>query len=255
MVYEIHRMDCVKPLFDGWEESIIWSCLQGVMGRVYANDQKKPTAAMAILGDFCFLAGTSNVEMASYKPEWCKQDFMIMVPQNQGWADEIEAVYGTRAKKVMRYAIKKEQGIFDREYLKDIIEALPKEFSLHIIDEVLFKGCRSQPWSRDLVAQYSSYRKYPKWGLGVVAVKDGEIVSGASSYSSYRGGIEIEIDTREDQRRKGLALACGAKLILACMDRGLYPSWDAQNKASVALAEKLGYHFSHEYMAYEIWRY
>ncbi|MDD6328823.1 MAG: GNAT family N-acetyltransferase, partial [Lachnospiraceae bacterium] len=31
-----------------------------------------------------------------------------------------------------------------------------------------------------------------------------------------------------------------------------YPSWDAQNKWSVGLAEKLGYHFSHEYTAYEI---
>ena len=38
--------------------------------------------------------------------------------------------------------------------------------------------------------------------LGVVILKDVEPVSGASSYSEYRGGIEIEIDTREDYRRK-----------------------------------------------------
>lgn len=82
--------------------------------------------------------------------------------------------------------------------------------------------------------------------------KDGELVAGASSYSRYDKGIEIEIDTREDQRRKGLAYVCGAKLILECLDKGLYPSWDAQNTWSVALAEKLGYHFSHEYVAYEI---
>ena len=75
---------------------------------------------------------------------------------------------------------------------------------------------------------------------------------GASSYSTYDKGIEIEIDTREDHRRKGLAYACGAKLILECQKRDLYPSWDAQNKSSVALAEKLGYHFSHEYVAYEV---
>ena len=65
-------------------------------------------------------------------------------------------------------------------------------------------------------------------------------------------GIEIEIDTREDYRRQGLAYVCGARLILECLDRGLYPSWDAQNKASVALAEKLGYHYSHTYTVYEI---
>lgn len=48
---------------------------------------------------------------------------------------------------------------------------------------------------------------------------------------------------------------CGAKLILECLKRDLYPSWDAQNKSSVALAEKLGYHYSHTYTAIEIWNY
>ena len=42
-------------------------------------------------------------------------------------------------------------------------------------------------------------------------------------------------------------------LILECLERGWYPSWDAQNKESVALAEKLGYHFDYEYVAYEVY--
>ncbi len=89
-------------------------------------------------------------------------------------------------------------------------------------------------------------------GLGFVAVKDGEIVAGASSYLVYHGGLEIEIDTRMDHRRRGLAYACGAKLILECLNRGIYPSWDAHNLASVSLAEKLGYHLDYEYLAYEL---
>jgi hypothetical protein len=32
----------------------------------------------------------------------------------------------------------------------------------------------------------------------------------------------------------------------------LYPSWDAHNMGSVHLAEKLGYEFDHEYIAYEV---
>ena len=91
-------------------------------------------------------------------------------------------------------------------------------------------------------------------GLGVVVCKTGTVVSGASSYSRYDGGIEIEIDTRPDCRRQGLALVCGARLILECLKKNLYPSWDAQNKASVALAEKLGYHYCHTYPAIEIRR-
>lgn len=83
-------------------------------------------------------------------------------------------------------------------------------------------------------------------------LKDGVIVSGASSYTSFSAGIEIEIDTMEAFRRKGLASACGAKLILECLKRGLYPSWDAHNKESLALAQKLGYRFANEYPVYEV---
>ena len=75
----------------------------------------------------------------------------------------------------------------------------------------------------------------------MVILKNGIIVAGASSYTRYNEGIEIEVDTIESERRKHLAtIACSA-LILNCLGEGLYPSWDAQNMNSVNLAEKLGY--------------
>ena len=73
-----------------------------------------------------------------------------------------------------------------------------------------------------------------------------------SSYTAYQEGIEIEIDTREEYRRMGLAYACGARLILECLARGIYPSWDAHNLESAALAEKLGYHYDRPYTAFLI---
>lgn len=78
-------------------------------------------------------------------------------------------------------------------------------------------------------------------GLGVIALRDGVPAAGASSYAVWDGGIEIQIDTRPDLRRRGLALSCGARLILTCLDQGLLPSWDAHDRRSAALAEKLGY--------------
>ncbi len=124
-----------------------------------------------------------------------------------------------------------------------------------MIDKELFNLCRASDWSMDLVSQYKDYEMYKELGIGVVVLKDKILIAGASSYSSYQDGIEIEIDTKEEYRRKGLAYVCGAKLILECLERELYPSWDAQNKESVALAEKLGYHYDHEYTAYEIYGY
>ena len=89
-------------------------------------------------------------------------------------------------------------------------------------------------------------------GRGFAVMKEGQIVSAASSYSRYREGIDIEIATLKTERHRGLASAVAAKLILACLDEGLYPAWDAANKMSVKLAEKLGYEFSHEYVCYGV---
>lgn len=239
-----------KEIFGDWSESIIWSCLQGIMGEVHINSEKD--AAMALLGDFAFYAGNPSEEFIRYKPEGCVQDFMIMVPQNDAWAALIEKSYGDKAKKVTRYAIKKEGNIFEISKLKQAVSELPEGFELKLLEEREYNLCRNSGWANDLVSQFEDYDTYRKLGLGAVVLKNGELLAGASSYSRYDQGIEIEIDTRKDHRRKGLAFACGAKLILECLKKGLYPSWDAQNKWSVALAEKLGYHFSHEYTAYEI---
>lgn len=240
----------VKDIFGNWDETIIWSCLQGVMGEIYTNTAED--AAMAILGDFAFYAGNPDREFVGFKPESCRQDFIIMVPQNEKWAALIEECYGDQAKKVTRYATQKKQGCFDVRRLEQAVLELPKGYELRRIEEAEYDLCQRSGWAFDLVSQFKDYDSYKKSGLGVVVRKDGELAAGASSYSRYQQGIEIEVDTREDHRRKGLAYACAAKLILECLERGLYPSWDAQNKWSLALAEKLGYRFSHEYTAYEI---
>ncbi len=255
MIYKMKDTGCVQAIFANWEETIIWSCFQGIMGDIYVDDIQKPKSAMAILGDFCFFAGAACKELVEYKPAGCKQDFMIMIPQNEEWADLIEKTYRENARKVERYAIKKETDIFDVNYLKRIVNGTPNGYVLQLIDKELYMQCKKENWSKDLVSQFPCYEQYNRLGLGVVLTINGQIVAGASSYSAYLQGIEIEIDTKEEYRRKGLATICGAKLILECLERGLYPSWDAQNKNSVALAEKLGYHYSHSYVAYEVINY
>lgn len=137
--------------------------------------------------------------------------------------------------------------VFDVEKLQQAVDGLQSGYALKKMEEAEYNICKENGWAYDLVSQYKDYKAYKNLGLGIVVLKDGELVAGASSYSRYDKGIEIEIDTQEDHRRKGLAYACGAKLILECLEEGLYPSWDAQNKWSVTL----GYHFSHEYVAYE----
>ena len=251
-VCKVKNKDTIASLFDGWQETFLWSCLQDCMGNAYADDLENPRAAQIILGDICFLAGAANEELIRNRRSYHQYDFIIMVPQDEQWAEKIEAVFGDKALRHTRYALKKEPDVFDRAKLQGFVSALPGGYELKPIDRALYEKSRLTPWSSDLCWNFPTYEDYQENGLGVVVLKDGEIVSGASSYIFYRGGIEIEIDTREDERRKGFATVCGAKLILECLERGLSPSWNAHNKESLALAEKLGYHFDKEYPAYEI---
>lgn len=69
MIYEVTHNKNISDLFGKWEETLIWSCLQGIMGKLYADDFDYPTAVMAILGDFTFFAGKSNIELVAYKPD------------------------------------------------------------------------------------------------------------------------------------------------------------------------------------------
>lgn len=252
MVYEVKGCEKIKKIIGAWNETLIWSCLQGIMGHLYVTNTEEPESVMALLGDFCFFAGKPNQELVSYKPDFCKQNYLIMVPESKEWGELIETVYNGRNHKTERYAIKKEKDVFDIERLYRFVSNLPENFELRMINKKLFEECREIFWCCDWVSQYDSYEKFEKYGLGVVLFVDGERVSGASSYSGYIGGIEIEIDTHSDHRRKGYATICGAKLIIECLKRNLYPSWDAQNLWSVALAEKLGYHYERTYTVYEI---
>ena len=249
---EEENLKKIEPLFQGWDETLIWSCLQGYMGTAWADSDVNPGSAQIVIADFAIFAGEANEELVRNRPPVYGSDFVVMVPQNHVWAALIQDVYGNDAKAVTRYAIKKETGIFNVPGLREIVENIDAGYSLRMFDEEMYNQAMANKWSRDLCAQFADYRDFSEKGLGAGVLHNGELVAGASSYTVYRGGIEIEIDTRTDCRRRGLALACGARLILACLERDLYPSWDAQNKGSVALAEKLGYHFDKEYVVYEV---
>lgn len=246
MVYELKDTSKVKELFAGWQETLIYSCLQKVMGKIYVTELASPASAFAFVGCFGFFAGEPDRELVIHKPD----GFVIMIPQNEKWSALIEECYPS-AKRVSRYAIKKDTK-FDVDMLRNEIAKLPAEYELKQIESDIYDMCLENPVTADFVSVFDNKEHYLKMGRGMVILKDGKIVAGASSYTRYNEGIEIEVDTVESERRKHLATVVCSALILKCLDEGLYPSWDAHNMNSVHLAEKFGYEFDHEYVAYEV---
>lgn len=140
MVFKLENPQRAEKLFGGWQEGCIWSAMQGIMGDVYVDDEDSPASGAVVLGDFTFLAGEPNREVMLWKPMAGEKDFMILVPECDDWNGMIEDCYGRRARKVVRYAIKKERDIFDRERLETVVLSLPGEYRVSVIDEELFTG-------------------------------------------------------------------------------------------------------------------
>ncbi len=245
MIYELTEPSKASKVFANREDmdTGIIACLDNVMGKIFADDRECPKSAMAILGDFVYFAGEPSLELVLAKPD----RWMIAIPQNEAWEKLIEDNFP--AYKRIRYAFKKDT-IFDRKKLKAMADALPEGYELKPIDAGLYDECMETEEFKDNVSVFGSKEKFLEIGRGFAVLKDGKIVCAASSYSRYKKGIDIEIDTKKEERHKGLASATAATLILSCLDEGLYPAWDAANMLSVRLAEKLGYEFSREYVCY-----
>lgn len=236
------------------KETMILSALQGLMGTLTGDDPDEPQTVRSIVGDLTFFAGDADNDAAKELIRTANTPLLAAISgtaeQQERWAEQLDAVLPD-SRRTTRYAIKKEPDVFDREQLRGYLDLLPEGYRIVQIDAQWYPVCMKEEWSCDFVSNFPDADAYEKNGLGFLILNEaGQPVAGASSYSYYNGGIEIEIDTHIDYRRRKLAQIAGARLILACLERGLYPSWDAANLGSVALSEKLGYHFDHPYTAW-----
>lgn len=155
-------MQKVHSLFTGWNQTIIWSCLDGTMGQIIVDDDSNPQSALAILGinsAFAFFAGKPNLNLITTAVDACSD--LIMVPQNTEWANMIEKYYGDQVRKFTRYATLKDTN-FDTTKLQLNIEKLSPEFQIHSIDASLYDQCLQKEWSTDLVGNYSNYDEFKK---------------------------------------------------------------------------------------------
>ncbi len=240
----------VLPLFEGMNDTLVLTALQGVMGEVWALEDGGDRAAYTQCGDFVFFAGEPSAELLEAYHAMHGGRFAILAPPDGRWSELIVCEYGAGAQMKTRYSIAKESDVFNCERLLEYSRALPEGVTLSPIDDELYEKCLNIDWARDFCSLFDSCEDFAERGIGIVALQNGEPVGGASSYARYKGGIEIEVDVHKDMRRKGIATACAARLILDCLQRGLYPSWDAANRESVGLAQKLGYH---EDAPYTVW--
>lgn len=237
----------LKPFFSGGPH-LPFAFLDGQMGEGWVDSRTAPRCCVVAVGDFCLLGGEPD---RLDDPALLKNPpAPLVIPLSAQWEQAFTACRPD-ALPICRQqfeAPRISEGKVSREILART--SVPDGFSLAPLDARFFSFCRETPWAADFCSQFSSPEDFAARGLGQLVLFQGTPVAGASSYLIYRDGIEIQVETAPDFRRRGLATAAAASLMRRCFDRGLVPHWDAHNPPSAALAVKLGYTPGARYTAF-----
>lgn len=213
----------------------------------WVDDIEQPEEAIVIAADFCYLLG--DIKHPDELKEILETNgrYKIINPCNDQWVTFLNTYFSEKLYSSKRYSMKYEPDVFNKNYLQQFIDYVTPEYEIKSIDEEIYQKVLNMDWAADGCCFYRSYKDFKEKGLGYVVYKDEQLICIASSYNTYKNTIGVTIGTLEEYRRKGIASACAASLILECLQRGIYPAWEAANLASVALATKLGYHLEKEY--------
>jgi RimJ/RimL family protein N-acetyltransferase len=239
----------LRRLFDRYPclHGVVAAVIDGGMGRVFADARAEPRVALAVL-DFHLLAGDPLHANAPLLFRQFQPGNMVVAP-TRAWQQLVAANYSNAFTVYHREAFQAEQ--FDLDRLSGFRQALPGGFELRQVrpEEV---AQFATDLDRALIYNYRSHEEFITRGVGMGILHQGRFVSGACSAAIGGGKFEIEIQTRAEFRRRGLARAVAAALILYGLEHGLEACWDAANEPSSGLARQLGFHPTGKYGAYRL---
>lgn len=217
--------------------------IEGQMGHAFVDDPAQPTAWRVTIGPFWYFAGDADSPggralMAEFPP------YNLLMPSSPAWVALAKETFGHRLVSFPRYSFATDQLV--DTYLAALLDGSPHHDRVRRVDAELL----ARPDNYVETEDFESPADFLARGIGYTMLEDDRLVGAAYSSLVCSRGIEVSLFVDESYRRRGVATALSAALLLECVRRGLRPNWDAANMESRALAEKLGYTFAGSYDSY-----
>lgn len=217
--------------------------VEGQMGRAFADDAAQPRAFLILLGDFfAYLAGDPHSPAARNLAAALTGAKMIMprtVADPDDWAALLQELHGDKLVPITRYRYTSDS--IDPTHLHNLLRDSPHDAAIRRIDLPLAQqfGAHPQGWMD--IGDFDSPQDFLNRSIGY-CLTDGDTLTGVA-YGSLvcSRGIEVSIFVHPDYRRLGIATALAAALLSYCLQNNMDANWDAANRESCALAERLGY--------------
>ncbi|MDF2886626.1 MAG: hypothetical protein K0R23_1011 [Lacrimispora sp.] len=228
---------------------------EGRMGKVWVPQRDNPSFCLIHSGNFVYLTGICPkgelaLELRELLINNCSQGFIT--PCDERWSEWLEETFGGNCRIMSRYAMKTDENYFSKEALNNYLNSIPDGIQIRKIDQGLYEKAMNSEWSREICSNFETQEDFIHCGFGFAALDGERLISGCSAYKISEEKIVVKVATHKEYKRRGLALACSAELILSCLKQEIFPTWDADNIPAAGLAEKLGYIFEKEYQVYRL---
>lgn len=216
--------------------------------RMFVDDTAAPRAAMMWAGHRLYLAGEigGDFDAAEGFAERHRQLVAYPSPEALDGAEGLLSRFGARRKVRLYYERDPSAGAQTVEppegYKVERITAPLLARGLGHADDVRAEMCSERESVRDFLAG----------GFGFAAVWGGEFACWCTSEYNLGDRCEVGIETARGHRRRGLATSVASALLGHAAKEGIrrvgWHCW-ADNEASVATAERLGFRRVAEYIA------
>jgi hypothetical protein len=230
----------IRHLFDSHTKgrAIIFPALDQGRGNVWVNSLEAPTVSRLQLVMINAVAGDSNSSDAKELIRMIEPLQLAFGPDDE-WIRIIKEQWGDRLGVHQRALFSPES--LDLDHLRKLRNQLPEGYKLERMDLETIKRVDKRR-AIHIPSFFGSSEDFYKMGIGFCIKYEDEVVCIASTFTPFTDEFEIQVDTpNPDHRRKGLATAASAALMIHALENGIVPQWDAANEPSIKLALKLGY--------------
>ncbi len=236
-----------RPLFADYpyQRALVFSVLDGCNpGRVFVDDTDSPAAAfVASATEFNFFAGQASC------PRFLEEIKALVFNE---MARSMATVFLSGPGEDWSGAIERLAQGYEGGWAKRAEFELPPSGAARLAGwrANIPAGLRVERIDRAAAEQigwlspfWGSVEGFLQRGVGFQVVGPQGTLSHCCSVVIGAGQVEIDVETAEAHRRRGLAWLAAAALIEDCLEQGLAPHWScwSENHPSIALAEKLGF--------------
>ena len=235
-------------------------------GDIWVDNVESPNIALVAsfaVGGFSILGEPTNIEVYSKFKTFMLENmlcelkskdvdyFEFSIESDKAKPDVLDIFNNKVIQTEDEYKFRKSDKYNESIIVPDGYKIIKVDYEfLEKLDSSLFENKRFL--IERLLESWGTYNNFLKKSVAFVAINQNRIVSVIVGTARFKNIIPIDIETEDNHRKKGLALALTHHFVNECIDNGFIAQWDCvdSNITSKKIVEKAGFQFLKKCIVY-----